>query len=160
MSDYHPPQQTVSGRILTSAGWLEGSLHLAKLHSLAEYLSHHAWYPMTDVVLARVGTMPFFALRRDETLLVSTHQPPPKESLPASATQTRVTLLFPGGAVDGLVAVPPGLRLFDFVTRTTSFVQVAEANVHVWADTSAVFLGHLLVNPGRLVGVTEVELPR
>ncbi len=87
MSDYHPPQQTVSGRILTSAGWLEGSLHLAKLHSLAEYLSHHAWYPMTDVVLARVGTMPFFALRRDETLLVSTHQPPPKESLPSPRTQ-------------------------------------------------------------------------
>lgn len=159
MNDYRPPQQTVTARVFTGAGWLEGTFHLAKLHALPDYLAHHTWYPLTNVVMSRVGTMPFLALTRQEALLVApTHVQP--HLVTDELTPTTATLLFPGGSVDGTLDVPAGMRLSDFVARAAGFLPVRDANVRVWADAGAQFFDRVLINPSRLVGVTEPEVPR
>ncbi len=157
MNSTHPPQQAVHARVLTGAGWLEGQFHLAKLHAFSEYLAHHGWYPLTDVVMAKVGLLPFLELSQRETLLVAV----PPEAIPPPSPLERhdvsATLLLPGGSVDGTLALATSLRLSDFVQHTTGFIHVKKANVKVWADNAALYFEDLLVNPQRLVGVTEPE---
>jgi hypothetical protein len=159
MHDYRPPQQTVTARVYTGAGWLEGTFHLARLRTFPEYLSHHTWYPVTNVVMARVGTMPFLALTQQEALLVAP-TPVMPHLVNDELVPTKATLLFPGGAIDGTLDVPAGLRLSDFVARTVGFLPARDANVRVWTDPGAQFFESVLVNPARLVGVTEPEVPR
>lgn len=143
-------------RVLTGAGWLEGTLHLEAGGGLAAYVSGQAWYPMTDVVLARVGTLPFFALSRAETLLVVV---PAEVVAPvgADARAHPATLLLPTGVVDGAVHVGAPLRLSDFLQRGEGFVPVRGASVRVWSDAGAESFAEVLLNPQRLVGVTERE---
>jgi hypothetical protein len=62
--------------------------------------------------------------------------------------------------IDGTLDVPAGLRLSDFVARTVGFLPARDANVRVWTDPGAQFFESVLVNPARLVGVTEPEVPR
>jgi len=149
-----PEQQTLKARVLTGAGWLEGTFHLPKRHAFADYLAHHPWYPMTDVVMAKVGLMPFFALAQHEVLLVAAG--PLERASTLEHRSVKATLLLTVGAVDGILDLPASLRLSDFVERTTSFVHVRDANVKVWADPAAAWFDELLVNPRRLVGVTEL----
>ncbi len=155
-SAYQPQQQTVAARVLSGAGWLEGVFHVPKLHAFGDYLAHHPWYPMTNVVMAKVGTMPFFALTQGETFLVGA----PSAPGPSPEHRTvKATLLLPSGVVDGTLELPASLRLSDYVERTTGFIHVREANVKLWADNAAVWFDALWINPRRLVGVTELEGP-
>jgi len=71
----------------------------------------------------------------------------------------KATLLLPSGVVDGTLWLPTALRLSDFVERATGFLHVHEANVKLWADSAAVYFEDVLINPRRLVGVTELEGP-
>lgn len=156
-SAYQPQQQTVAARVLSGAGWLEGVFHVPKLHAFGDYLAHHPWYPMTNVVMAKVGTMPFFALTQGETFLVSVAAP--LAPGPSEHRAVKATLLLPSGVVDGTLWLPTALRLSDFVERATGFLRVHEANVKLWADSAAVYFEDVLINPRRLVGVTELEGP-
>lgn len=158
MSEYRPQQQQISARVLTGSGWLEGTFHLPRANAFQEFLGHHSWYPLTNVVISRVGTVPFLELSRLETLLVSSPPLPVGPNI-EELVPHKATLLFPGGAIDGTLELPSGLRLSDFVGRTTGFVAVRQANVRVWADTGAHFFDRLLVNAARLVAVTEPEVP-
>lgn len=157
MSTYRPPQQQLAARVFTGAGWLEGTFHLAQKHAFPEYLAHHTWYPLTDVVMAKLGTLPFLALAREETFVVAPQSEAP--ALSEGYVSTKATLLMPGGAIDGVIELAPGLRLSDLVTRSAGFLLVKQANVRVWADAGAHYFEWLLVNPQRLVGVTEPEQP-
>ncbi len=153
-------QSTVRARVLTGAGWLEGNLHLPKSQGLADFLSQHAWYAMTDVVISKVGTLPFFALSRNETLLVASSDVAPAPAPPTDERRLAATLLLTAGAVDGTLSLATGVRLSDFVERTQGFMPVHAASVKVWADPGAQYFEELLVNPQRLVGVTEPETTR
>jgi hypothetical protein len=153
----HPPQQLLRARVLTGAGWLEGSFHLGKLNGLGDYLANHEWYPLTDVVMAKVGTMPFLALSRRQTSLVVA---PSDTVAPAHGVEHRAvstTLLLPDGAVDGKLELAAGMRLSDHIDRAKGFLLLEDANVKVWADSLAHYFDRLFVNPQRLVGVTEPE---
>ena len=143
---------------MTGAGWLEGTFHLGKLSALGDYLAHHDWYPLTDVVMVKVGTMPFLALSKRETVLVvAPDDTPPTHSTSLEHRQVSTTLLLTEGAVDGKLDLIANTRLSDFVDRANGFMLVQSANVKVWADTLAHFFERLYVNPQRLVGVTEPE---
>jgi len=103
--------------------------------------------------------VPFLAWPRQEPLLVApTHVVP--HLVNDELVPTKATLLLPGGAIDGILEVPGGMRLSDFVARTVGFLPVRDANVRVWADPGPQFFERVLVNPARLVGVTEPEVPR
>lgn len=151
-------QHLVRARVLTGAGWLEGTFHLSHLHGFAQYLSKNAWYPLTDVVLAKVGPpLPFFQLARSETLLVvvtpSTRPHPTHSSSgfrPAGAT-----FVLGPGAVDGTVQLPTRLRLSDFIDNSTGFIHVQGSSVRVWSEEEPETFDDLLLNPQRLVGVME-----
>ena len=150
-------QHHIRARVLTGTGWLEGTFHLAQLHGFAQYLSKHPWYPMTEVVLAKVGNVPFFQLARAETLLVVLSpgtRPTPTSSL-AGVKPQAATFVLPPGSIDGTVQVPAQLRLSDFIDHSPGFIHVQAANVRVWADTGAQSFDDVLINPLRLVGVIE-----
>lgn len=152
-------QHQVRARVLTGAGWLEGTFHLAQLHGFAQYLAKHAWYPMTEVVLAKVGTLPFFQLARAETLLVVLSpgtRPTPTTSGGALKPQAATFVLAPG-SVDGTVQLAPQLRLSDFIEHSTGFLHVRGAGVRIWADAGAESFEDVLLNPQRLVGVIEAH---
>ena len=150
-------QHQVRARVLTGAGWLEGTFHLARLHGFAQYLSKNAWYPMTEVVLAKVGALPFLQLSRAETLLVvlsPSTRPLPTTTLANLKAQAVSFLLHPG-SVDGTVQVANQLRLSDFIDNVSGFIHVQHANVRVLADAGAESFDDLLINPQQLVGVSE-----
>lgn len=152
-------QHQVRARVLTGAGWLEGTFHLAQLHGFAQYLSKNAWYPMTEVVLAKVGTLPFFQLSRAETLLVVLSPGTrPTPTTPASGLKEQAaTFVLAPGSVDGTVQLASQLRLSDFIDNSAGFIHVQGANVRVWADPGAQSFDDVLLNPGRLVGVIEPQ---
>ena len=158
---YKPKQRTVQARVLSSAGWLDGTFHLMSMQHLADYLSHHAFYPLTNVASPELGQLGFFALARAETYLVIA----PKLEAVTSALQTgalerhHATFVFPGGTVEGQLDLLQGLRLLDYADRTTGFVSVSNARVWIRNSrrTSAEKVDRLLLNPARLVGVTEPE---
>lgn len=152
-------QHQVRARVLTGAGWLEGTFHLAPLHGFAQYLSKHAWYPMTEVVLAKVGTLPFFQLARAETLLVvlpAGTSPHPTTGTGALKAQAASFVLAPA-FVDGTVQLAEQLRLSDFIDHSAGFIHVQAASVRVWADPGAESFADVLLNPLRLVGVIEAQ---
>lgn len=152
-------QHQVRARVLTGAGWLEGTFHLSKLHGFAQYLSKNAWYPMTDVVLAKVGALPFFQLSRAETLLVvlSPGTRPLPTSAPSNLKPQAVSFVLTPGSVDGTVQVASQLRLSDFIDNVSGFIHVQHANVKVLADVGAESFDDVLLNPQRLVGVLETR---
>lgn len=155
---YHPPQQVVRAKVLTTSGWLEGTFHMGKLHAFSEYLGHHTWYPMTDVVMEKVGALPFFALARSHTLLVALPTAAVENAAGAGVIEQRrhtATLLTNAAAIDGELALMSGVRLSDFIERTTGYLWVHNASVKVWAEGEARAFTGLLVNPQHLVGVTE-----
>ena len=111
---------------------------------------------MTEVVLAKVGTVPFFQLARAETLLVVLSpgtRPAPTTPLPVKPLAA--TFVLPPGSIDGTVQLPAQLRLFDFVDHSPGFIHVQAANVRVWADPGAQSFDDVLINPQRPVGVIE-----
>ena len=150
--------RAAAARVFTGAGWLEGTFHLGKLDSFAEYLAHHTWYPMTEVAMTKVGMMPFFALAREATVLVAPRHDVP-QLVGGPRQPLKATLIFQGGSIDATVELPANLRLSDFVGRAVGFLPVRNATVRVWADHGAQSYERLFVNPARLVGVTEQGLP-
>ncbi|MFZ5438964.1 MAG: hypothetical protein ACOZQL_03090 [Myxococcota bacterium] len=156
----HPPLQTLRARVLTGAGWLEGSFHLGKVSGLGDYLANHDWYPLTDVVMTKVGTMPFLALSKRETSLVVAPDDTVAAAHQVEHKVVSTTLLLPDGSVDGKLELAANMRLSDYVDRAKGFMLVEGANVKVWADPLAHYFEKLYVNPARLVGVTEPETPK
>lgn len=153
-------QHQVRARVLTGAGWLEGNFHLSQLHGFSQYLSKNAWYPLTEVVMAQVGALPFFQLSRAETVLVvisSATRPPPSFSSGARPQDARFVLTH--GAVDGVVQLPTRLRLSDFMDNSTGFIHLQHAAVRVWAEANAQSFDDVLLNPQRVVGVIETGQP-
>jgi hypothetical protein len=157
MSEYRPPQRTIPARILTPAGWIAGTFHVAKLHSFADFLAAStAFYTLTEVVLPTLKSpAPFVGLRRsaarlilplsDEAQLLLAPQPPDLEA-------KRVYCLLEAGFLAGTLAVKQRLRLSDHLSIQSGFMLLRDCALGE-AKTPAPLA---FVNAQAIVGIGEV----
>ncbi len=148
-------------RAATSAGLVEGTLHVARLHLLLDAINHgHDFVTLTDVRVRDANErVPFFALRRSETLavVVPAGEDPDDRKQRPSLVDHEVTCLLPSGAVRGRVALVKDVRLSDWLAGQRGFIVMRESRLWLGAnglseDQAAV----VLVNSQRVVGVTEL----
>jgi hypothetical protein len=129
--EYRPPQRTIPARILTPAGWINGTFHLAKLHSFMDFLNANTpFFTLTDVVLPGAKEpAPFIGLRRNAARLVL--PVPSEEQLmlapPQGETDEHVVhCLLEAGFLSGRLTVKKRLRVSDFLAHQSGFMMLRD----------------------------------
>jgi hypothetical protein len=164
MSLYHPGQRTISCRILTFAGWIEGTFHVPTRVGFLEFLDREATlFRLSDVLLpGQLQRHPFFALERSAVVGVTL---PEGESSAAGrppgvyATHRVSWLLGSGGVVDGEVELLEGIRVSDFLMHHPGFLPIERGTIFLRGDdgsTEAVPFSSLALQASRAVGVSEI----
>jgi hypothetical protein len=125
--EYRPPQRHVPARILTPAGWINGTFHLAKLHSFVDFLNASTpFFTLTDVVLP--GTKqpaPFIGLRRNAARLILPLIDEASLLLVPTQGETDeyvVHCLLEAGFLSGSLSVKKRLRVSDFLALQSGFM--------------------------------------
>jgi len=155
MSSYRPQQRVIPARVLTPNGWLRGSIHLPRFHSVIEFLAQGSPYlTLTGVATAGREELPFVAIRRSAALLVLPCCDERQLLLAATpgARHRRVVCVLPCGAVTATVAIESPLRLSDWLSCQESFFAVRDVDLGP-AGTRAPLA---LVNAGALLSVAEL----
>jgi hypothetical protein len=156
MQNQAPDQRAIVVRILTSAGFVEGTLRVPRRTCLADAWDHAPdFVPLTDVQLPGLPQrVPFFAIRRHEMLLLV---PPADETLivvpRGQEIDHAMSALLPGQfAIGGTVAVLHDVRLTDHLRRPSTLV-LRDATV----IGPGVNERHpvVLVDPQRVIGISE-----
>ena len=155
---YRPEQRTIPIWAVTTAGLVQGTLHIPKNHVLLDHLNAREMLTLTDV-LVRDATqrIPFFALRRSQTLAIA---PPGDEDVAdagprrASLVHHSVVCLTVGGSVAGKLAVVKDVRVSDFLANQAGFFALGDVRASLGA-LPAQQLPTLLLNGQLVVGVTE-----
>lgn len=156
MQNPAPDQRAIVVRILTSAGFVEGTLRVPRRTCLADAWDHAPEFvPLTDVQVPGLpARVPFFAIRRHEMMLLI---PPATETLIVQPRSQEVdhamSALLPGQfAIGGTVAVLHDVRLTDHLRRPSTLVlkdaTIIGPGVH---EQQAV----VLVDPQRVLGISE-----
>lgn len=156
MSSFRPPQRVIPARVLTPGGWLRGSIHLPRFHSLLEFLAQETPYLALTGVATTGGTeeLPFVAIRRSAALLLLPCCEERHLLLPATpeARARRVVCVLPCGAVTGTVALDVPLRLSDWLAQQEGFFALHEVDLGPTGTRAPV----ALVNGGAIVTVAEL----
>ncbi len=157
MPEYRPPQRTIPARILTPAGWIAGTFHLAKLHSFADFLAaSKAFYTLTEVVLPTLkAPAPFIGLRRSAARLILPLCEEPQLLLAppaAEVEQKRVYCLLEAGFLSGTLAVKAQLRLSDHLAHQTGFMMLRDCALGESATSAPL----AFVNAQSIVGLGDV----
>jgi hypothetical protein len=156
--EYRPPQRTIPARVLTPAGWINGTFHLAKLHSFTDFLSSNAqFFTLTQVVLPSVKKpAPFLGLRRTAARLILPLCEEPQLLLGPPAGETEDTLVYcllEAGFLTGRVAVKKRLRISDFLAHQTGFMLLRSCKLGE-AGTPAPIA---FVNAQAVVGMGDID---
>jgi hypothetical protein len=130
------------------------------MHSFHDFLGQRApFFNLTEVALAaRSAELPFLALRRSAARLIV---PSPDErrllvaAAPPNAVERTVTCVLDAYAVSGHIALPSHLRVSDYLSHHSGFIQLRDADLgQAHERTSVVFL-----NVAALVAVSEGPRP-
>lgn len=164
MSLYRPGQRTIRCRILTFAGWLEGTFHVPTKIGFLEFLDREAvLFRLSDVILpGQLRQHPFFALERSAVVgVVLPAGEPSVASRPpgAYATHRVAWLLGSGGVVDGEVELLEGIRVSDFLMHHTGFLPIERGTTFLRGEdgaTEAVPFSCFALQASRAVGVSEI----
>jgi hypothetical protein len=150
-------------RMMTSAGWMEGSLHVPKLQYLVDYVDAVGEFlRLSDARMPNASAAtPFFAIQKSAISFIT-----PLDEITAndarpftSATKPHsVACLLEHGIVQGTIHSLVGVRLSDFLTSKSVFFPL-----HGCEFRSAFQLGEAagdqfrlaLVNRARMIGVSE-----
>ncbi len=156
MPEYRPPQRTVPARILTPAGWINGTFHLAKLHSFMDFLNANTpFFTLTDVVLPSAKQpAPFIGLRRNAARLILPVIDEQSLLLVPSQGETDehlVHCLLEAGFLSGRLTVKKRLRVSDFLAHQSGFMVLRECALGE-AKTPAPLA---FVNAQGVVGIGE-----
>src|SRR5437868_3565815 len=108
-----PAQQAIRSRVLSGAGWLEGTFHVTSGSHLVEYLNQQPFYALTDVGFPEGIHLSFFALARSETFVVEAPADEPPPSTSSELITHHATFVFPVGVVDAQLELAPDVRLSD-----------------------------------------------
>lgn len=159
-----PELRLVPVRVLTSAGWITGTLHVPRAMPLLDFLEDERRFVSLSGVKLPIGAeLPFFALAKSAIVLL---QPTPEELVEA-VTRTsgrsrlhQVSCLFEGGLVMGTLALPSDRRVSDELLASKGFVVLGHCTIGVDAPAKAPVMEaglHVLVHAPRLIGVTEMK---
>lgn len=167
MTDAAQPilHRLVPVRIMTTAGWVSGNVHLPITRRLLEaWRSGHPFIPLTDAVVEGLPRpIPFFALHRTALQFCLVDDDQPLETLPPSARPTvqhHVTCLLAAGRIMGSLRVPKDVRLSDHVTHhEMELFVLEEARIEVrdpWSQNLVQLSDQrVVVEPRALVGISE-----
>ena len=131
---YRPATRHVAAEILTSSGWIGGSIVLPQLQSLADHLSKAG--PIVKITSARLPgraeEVPFFALRSSAVAMVvpASDERAVNETIGTDHTRLSVMFLMDHGVLRGQLVLPAKLRLSDFLRQQTGFFALHDAQ---WA---------------------------
>ncbi len=164
MTAYRPDQRAIAVRILTTAGWLSGQLHVPARSLLVDQLNRPTvFFRLTDVTIhARQARLPFLALHRQEMVLVL---PPDDEGDLQNSTEAElqtshdITCLLESGTITGRMRTLKGLRVSDFFLNRQGFVVLGDATLHSggWDGRPAREDRHarVIINSSRVIGISD-----
>ena len=165
MTPYKPEQRDIAVRILTTAGWLSGHLHVPARSRLVEQLNRPTvFFGLTDVTLhARQARLPFLALHRNEMILVL---PPDSETDLQHVPETealashQITCLLDAGTISATMKTLKGLRVSDFFLNRQGFVLLEGATLQSggWDGRPATEDRHsrVIINSSRVLGIADM----
>jgi hypothetical protein len=159
---YRPQQRVIPASIFTDIGWMRGTFHCSALKGFVEHMnSERSFYKLTDVVLpGEKRTLPFFALQRNQILLLTPGSPDENiEQLPtASVVEHRVVCFFDVGILTGSLRCGTKQRLSDHIGNLRGFFVMRDCTLRGRADEEGSRRIPLaIVHDSRLLGIAEDE---
>lgn len=160
---YRPDQRQVKSRIMTPAGWLQGTLHVPRASKLVPYLNAQPdFLRMTDVsFLGRPNRIGFMSVqRRGMSILVPDAEEQDLAIVDESTLPQRVFVLLEAGVLAGSIRLRQGVRLSDFFSKQHGFILLHDCSLQVGeAGQPRVEERHpaVLVNSQCVVAVSEAE---
>lgn len=156
---YRPPHREIAARIFTPEGWLTGTFHLPRAHSLLDHLNHAV--PFVKLVAATLPTgeahVPFLALRREAAVLIVPQDEGDLQEgrVQGETEEHQTTCLIRGGSITGRIQTLKHVRLSDYLIHHPGFIlmhgcRLEAANVSQTAP-------RVLLNAAQIVAASEVR---
>lgn len=158
MAGYRPPQRKIEAWIRAGSRWLRGTFHVPELHCFDDHLQKpRPFLLLTDVSLGGDRVLPFLALRRSFVNIVVPLCPEEKLQIdaPIGAEWRAVECWLQEAVVVGELALVPGLRVSDFMTRHDGFLTLRRAVVTPSPPGHDEFADCVLLNAREVAAVTE-----
>jgi hypothetical protein len=154
------PLRRDAADILTSLGWLSGTLHIPSHLGLQEYLSLGTQeLKLTGVrVPGESEQLRFLALRRDATLLVAPSVA--EECQPSEYLRAReVACLLPSGILRGTLQVQANMRLSDHLSLEGPWVTLRRCLLAPYGETgrspAARAIHTSIINLSQVIGISD-----
>jgi len=151
--------------ILTTLGWLNGTLHLPSHLPLVEHLTlgHHDLKLTGVAVPQEPDRLRFLALRRDAVMVVAPALADVEENQSALGFTTArdVACLLPSGLLRGTLRIFTGLRLSDHLQLQGRLVTLRHCLLSPYGATAksdcARELPMVMVNLDHTIGISELH---
>lgn len=157
-------KRLVPCRILSYAGWIEGSMGVASRAALIDHLNRpEQLYRLVDAKLpGQTVVLPFFALTRSSTVAVVPMEP--EEAAPViegRKAHKTVWLLHDGIIVEGTLDLFEGVRVSDHLAHRTGFVALHDCTVYMPNTTGPTIVfprvPFLALQTDRAIGTSEID---
>ncbi len=153
----------VTLKAMTDAGWIAGTLLVPSSVRLVDYMERApSFLSLSEVFMqAHSKGLPFFALQRNaiEFMAIEGAEDPSSAEDTQIMEDHSISCLLTNGTLKGKIAVKPGLRLSDYLTKHHKFIPVKECsyNVRIPQSRSVAeeFSAFVLLNSERIVGLSE-----
>lgn len=153
----------VPARVLTQAGWLVGKMHVAAEWRLINFINNvPEFFSIEDVVIeGRPRVFSLFTLQRSAIQFIVVESDPDKEIDGNLRNQIEhpIGCLLRNGVLLGVLSVPRGVRLSDFLSRQKGFLLVKDVHFHLQNPWEKRVIDHrepfVLLNPEAVVGISE-----
>ena len=162
MTTAHPDQRAVPCRVLTPAGFLEATFHVALKSNLVDMLNRgDALFRLTQARLPTTPEpLPFFALERSAAVLVAPqggHEQPPTPPHGALKNHHTWWLLHGGAVVEGTLTLLHGVRVSDHLLHRTGFVVLKDAVLRVAGKENVALGPWVALQSASAIGASETE---
>jgi hypothetical protein len=155
--------RSVPVRILTSAGWIVGKLHVSNGWQLIDFMNHaQDFFTLEDTVLeGRPKVLPLFTLRRSaiQFVVVETDEDMDEGAPARNKVEHPVACLLQSGTLHGRIQITRSVRLADYLSKNSGFLVMREAHYHLknpWEDRAVEHREPaVLLNPKAVVGISD-----
>lgn len=163
MQHFAPPQREIDSTVFTTAGWMRGKFVVPNTRRFVEFANHpDDFFKLRDVQLPSVGgRADFFALQRDSVVFIVPNERQERSeirTLSGDRSERDVSCAIESGLVSGILYVPTGLRVSDYLIQRRRFFElydceyVVRGGEHFQRSENVPLV---LVNANRIIGVSE-----